>query len=194
LRGNNQDFTLKFVEPSDRSWERAALLSSLYDNKEMSEEVLNELVAGIVGLEASTAYMAWKKNNEKPVDGVLILKDYAKVQNLIKVQANETTYRPDLINETCKVALAYIQENSTEDKDLPQSEYDNLVSYLLDIPSDLFVDFTRQLFPTHKVFFKIAEEGKPGGRLCDRVEELYAEKEKTAAKQKEDSKKKAEKE
>lgn len=144
LRGaNNQDFDLKMVEPSDRSWHAVARLS---DDKEIPENLLNELVSGIVGTEAATAFMAWKKNAEKPIDATEVLKSYKKVKDRVLEQASEKNYRPDLLNETMVGLIAHCQTLSDETKTLlSKKEYDNVIAFAMDLPNDLYVKFFKDM-------------------------------------------------
>lgn len=166
LRGNNQDFTLKFVEPSDRSWEKVGLLANLYDSGEMPETILNELVAGLVGLEASTAYMSWKKTSEKPVEGAKVLADYSSVQKTIKDYGDPANYRSDLLNETKQQVIEILK---AEGKTITPSEYENLVTFMLDLPNDVFYDLNKQMFRIPQVFLKLVDETRlyPKIQLCE---------------------------
>ncbi len=114
LRGKTQDFVLNMVEPSDRSWE---MVSRLSNDKDMPEDILNELVTGIVGVEAAVAFMAWKKTAEKPIDGTAVLKDYKKVRDQVLQQVDAKTYRPDLLNDTKQQVIDYIIKKKDNDKE-----------------------------------------------------------------------------
>lgn len=173
LRGKTEDFTLKMVEPSDRSWETVSRLSN---DKEMPEEILNELVTGIVGIEAAVAFMAWKKTAEKPIDGLEVLKNYKKVQDAVKSQADAASYRPDLLNDTQQQIINYIVKKKETDKELTAKEYDNLVAFMMDLPNDLFTEFNRQMFKVPKFFAKLAEDKT----LLPKIEMCLVDKEKNA--------------
>lgn len=164
LRGVTEEFTLDFVTPSDRSWERAGRLIDLQDKGEMPEDILNELLVGIVGLEASTSFSSWKKTDEKPVSGEAVLKNYKKVRPLILSQVDEAKYRPDLLNETKQEIFRDLQAKG-DDVELPVKQYDNLVAFGNDLPDDLFVDFVRQAVKFPKIFLKFADEVKLGEKI-----------------------------
>jgi AAA domain (dynein-related subfamily) len=172
LRANTKEFNLNYVEPSDRSWEKAGVLVDMYDKKEMDETMLNELLVGLVGLEASTAYMSWKKTAEKPIEGALILSDYKKVRKEILAQTDEKNYRSDLINETRRQVVEVIKEKG--EKTLTDKEYKNLVAFMLDVPNDMFIDFSRELFKIPHVFELLCDETA----LHDKIEKCEAEKKK----------------
>lgn len=172
LRGNNEDFNLKFVEPSDRSWEKVGLLANIYDSKRMPDDILNELVAGLIGLEASTAYMSWKKNSEKPIEGSAVLQGYDKVRKVIVEQSSAENYRPDLLNSTKQQILDHVKSLG-EGTELPVPEYDNLVAFINDLPNDLFVEFVQQAFRIPSLFLKLADEVK----IKEKTEKLVSEKE-----------------
>lgn len=155
LRGANSEFNLNNVEPSDRSW---AAVSRLVKNKTIPDDTLNELVTGLVGMEAATAFLSWKKNSEKPVSGALVLKDYKKVQKEIRAQTDAVNYRPDLINETKQQIMEIIKAKPVEEDSLTDKEYKNLVAFMVDLPNDLFIEFNKQCFKVPKLFLKLADE------------------------------------
>lgn len=165
LRGKTEDFVLNMVEPSDRSWE---MVSRLSNDKDMPDYILNELVTGIVGIEAAVAFMAWKKTAEKPIDGALVLKSYDKVRELVVSQADSKNYRPDLLNDTKQQVLDIILKKKEKEKELTAKEYDNLVAFMLDLPNDLFTEFCRQTFKVPKFFTQLAEDKRiePKIELC----------------------------
>lgn len=158
LRGVGADFNLNYVTPSDRSWEFVSRLTELFDNKQLDDEIYNELMVGIVGLEASTAYLAWKKTADKPVDGMLVLDNYKKVQKTIVEQADSKNYRPDLLNDTKQSIVAFIQKQDKDKDPLSDKQYENLIAFMLDLPNDLFIDFNRQFFKVPKLLIRLAEE------------------------------------
>lgn len=176
LRGATKDFTLDYVTPSDRSWEQMQRLTNMYDKKELPEDIFNELAVGIVGLEASTAFLSWKKNAEKPIDGLMVLKSYPQVRDQIVAQLDVNNYRSDLINET-KQQIIEILKTKKEDEELTPLEYNNLVAFCADLPNDLFISQLRQLFQTPKLFIKLTDEAETGGKWCEKVDKCLVEKE-----------------
>lgn len=166
LRANTKEFQLKYVEPSDRSWEKASQLIELLDKKEVEESIFNELLAGLLGLEASTAYMAWKKTNEKPVEGSLVLKDYSKVQKIIKAQGTIENYRSDLLNETKTQVLDAVAAINV-DGELPEKEYGHLVAFMNDLPNDLFAGFLKSLMKFPKLLIILAKNDNLTAKIQD---------------------------
>lgn len=166
LRGANAEFNLNDVEPSDRSW---AAVSRLVKNKNIPDDTLNELVAGLVGMEAATAFLAWKKTSEKPVSGALVLKDYKKVQKEILAQADVSNYRPDLINETKQQIMEIIKAKPIEEDPLTDKEYKNLVAFMIDLPNDLFIEFSKQHFKVPKLFLRLADESDKNKAFEDKI-------------------------
>lgn len=168
LRGPTKDFTLDYVQPSDRSWE---MVSRLLSNHTTPDDILNELITGIVGTAAATAYMAYKKTAEKPIDGEMVMKNYKKVKKEVQLQSTETGYRPDLLNETTNQIIDYVK-SIKEDKELDVKEYNNLVAFMMDIPNDLFVKFVKDLLKTPKLFLKLSENDE----LIPKIDKCLAEK------------------
>lgn len=167
LRGANTEFNLeKTVEPSDRSW---AAVGRLVDNKNIPDDVLNELITGLVGLSAATAFLSWKKTSEKPVDGALVLKDYKKVKKTIVEQGSAENYRPDLVNETMVQITKILMDKPKEEDPLTDKEYKNLVAFLVDIPNDLFIKFNKELFKVPKLFLKIVDESDKNKEFDNKI-------------------------
>jgi MoxR-like ATPase len=177
LRADTADFSLDYVQPSDRSWEAVSRLTNMYDNGEMPEDIYNELVAGIVGTEASTALMADKKKAEKPIEGLMVLRSYPQVRQQILEQVKPDYYRPDLINDTKNQITAYLK-NLKEGEELSTTEYDNLVAFGNDLTNDLFIDQVQTTFDNAaKVFLKLTDEAEDGGRWAAKVDALIVEQE-----------------
>ncbi len=156
LRGDTKEFNLNNVTPSDRSW---ATASRLVDDNTIPEDIQNELVAGLVGMEGATAFMAWKKKAEKPIEGALVLSNYKKVRKEILAQGDAANYRADLLNET-KVQILDIIKAKKENEELSDKEYGNLVAFLGDLPNDLFKSMSKDLFNNPKLFLKLAADKK----------------------------------
>lgn len=155
LRGSTKDFNLAYVTPSDRSTEQVC---RLVDDKTIPDNILNELVAGLIGLEAATALMAYRQTAEKPISGEAVLNSYKKVRKAIVAQCDDKAYRPDLVNDTKQQVLDIIKEKK-EQADVSDTEYSNLVAFMLDIPNDLFVDMVKQLAKIpNKLFIKLADD------------------------------------
>jgi hypothetical protein len=178
LRGANKEFTLDNVEPSDRSW---AAVSRLVKNKNIPEDTLNELVTGLVGLTAATAFLAYKKTADKPVEGKLILKDYKKVQKAILAQVTTENYRPDLLNETMVQINEIITAEPKDKEPLTDKEYKNLVAFMIDLPPELFTKFNLDLFKTPKLFLKLADESDTNKVFEKKIEDCAVTKLNAAA-------------
>jgi len=175
LRGATKDFNLAYVTPSDRSMEQVC---RLMDDKEIPDDILNELVAGLVGLEAATALMAFRQTAEKPIEGAVILANYKKVQKTIQAQCDSKNYRPDLVNDTKGQVISIIQQRKAVE-DFSDVEYKNLTAFMLDMPNDLFTDMVNQLVKIpNKLFLKLADDAD----LMDKANQCLAEKESKEAK------------
>lgn len=155
LRGNTEDFKLEYVTPSDRSWERVSHLENLKVELNIDEDMMNELVTGIVGTEAAISYKSYQAKAEKPVDAALILKSYPKVQKEIKAQYSPENYRGDLISATTDALLVLLKDRG--DKELPTKELNNILAFICDMPPEVLIAFTEGLFATHhsKLFLQI---------------------------------------
>lgn len=152
LRGSNKDFSLSSVQPSDRSWE---MVSRLVQLDIPDANILNELVSGLIGTEASTAYLAYVENQEKPVTGKEIIKKYDKFRDRIKSYATLENYRSDLLNETANSTLEYLTEMKGVIND---KEYANLIAFAVDLPNDVTFPFLRKFIEFKDIFLKMIEE------------------------------------
>lgn len=151
LRGNNKDFDLKMVQPSDRSWQKVSDLISVGVD---DTKILNELISGLVGIEASTAYMSFVENEERPVEGETVVKDYKSVRDRIKDYSTVENYRSDLLNETANSVLAYLDSVKGEVTD---EEHDNVIQFAMDIPNDVAFPYLRKMINYKGIFLKMIE-------------------------------------
>jgi MoxR-like ATPase len=173
LRDKTEEFNLNFVTPSDRSWTTVARLSQ--DNT-IPEHMLNELVTGLVGTEAATAFLAYKRKAEKPVAGADVLKNYKKVQATILDQCSEKNYRADMISTTTKEIVDIIKARPETDEPATK-EFDNLVAFMNDITDDIFVTFAKDLTKTPRWLLKLSQDKS----LMPKIERCLVEKAKAKA-------------
>jgi len=106
------------------------MLSQLIDNNVIPNNCLHEVASGIIGVEASTAYVQSLKNKfEKPITAQEIFKDYTKVKTkhkrILKESRNDMVYMTmvDVISE-CEVHK------------FKQSEISNFIGYLEDCSAE----------------------------------------------------------
>jgi Cdc6-like AAA superfamily ATPase len=89
-----------------------------------------EIVAGITGKEAATAYMSYlAKNYERPVSGEEVLKDYSKVKEKVLKQRNKS-------DETY-VTIKQIVGICDTLKKLDKKQQKNLIEFILDLTADM---------------------------------------------------------
>lgn len=128
------------VTPSRRSWEAVDRLMKI----KTPVNLLRELVAGLVGTTASTAFIKSLSDSDKPINGKDILDTYDKVAPRIKKYSDSKTGgRQDMLKFTCDSLLETIQEMK---KKPTKDQSTNIVEFLKVIPKDLAFDLCRNLY------------------------------------------------
>lgn len=138
LQAELESFELE-ATPSRRSWE---LVNRLMVEK-TPNNLLRELVAGLVGTAASTAFIKSLSDTNKPISGKEILEDYAKFQPKIKKYSDSKSGRQDMLKYTCDSLLEAIQELK---KKPTKDQAKNAVEFLKEVPKDLSFDLCRNLY------------------------------------------------
>lgn len=152
LRGSAKDFSLDYVQPSDRSWE---MVSRLMSAGITEARILNELISGLVGTEASVAYLSFMENEEKPIKGKDIVKKYDKQRAKVQSYSTVENYRSDLLTDTANSVLEYLHEVNGV---VTEKEYKNLIQFALDIPNDVTFPFLQKFIEHKDIFLKMIEE------------------------------------
>lgn len=128
------------VKPSRRSWEAVDRLIKV----KTPVNLLRELVSGLVGTVASTAFIKSLSDTDKPISGKDILDSYDKVAARIKKYSDSKTGgRQDMIKYTCDSLLEAIQELK---KKPTKEQSSNIVEFLKIIPKDLAFESCRNLY------------------------------------------------
>lgn len=139
LQAELESFELE-VLPSRRSWE---LVDRLMKEK-TPQSLLRELVSGLVGTAAATAFIKSLSDSDKPITGKEILEDYAKFEKKIEKYADSKSGgRQDMLKYTCDSLLEEIQALK---KKPTKEQAKNAVEFLKAIPKDLSFDLCRNLY------------------------------------------------
>lgn len=127
------------VTPSNRSFEAVDRLLKVGP----PATLMHDLIGGLIGIAATSAFIRSMSETEAPVTGMEILKNYAEVAEKIKKYSDpQTGGRHDLIKNTCENLLEVIQEL----KQVPTIEQSaNVVQFIKDIPRDLAFELCRDL-------------------------------------------------
>ncbi len=165
LSGELEDFSIE-RKPSRRSWESVQKLLAV----KTPVNILEELVAGLVGMEASTAFIKSLSSTDKPISGKEILADYAKYQKRVQKYSDaKTGGRQDL--------LAYTKDSLIEEikgrgkKGITKEEGENFGEFLIDLPKEFsFIicqevymeDFMRPVIDGNKKLIEILTTAKHG--------------------------------
>lgn len=128
------------VKPSRRSWEAVDRLMKY----QTPVNLMRELVSGLVGTSAATAFIKSLSDTDKPISGKEVLEDYKKVSSRIKKYSDaKTGGRQDMLKYTCDSLLEAIQELK---KKPTKDQADNAISFLKEIPKDLSFNVCRDLY------------------------------------------------
>lgn len=165
LASELEDFSIE-RKPSRRSWEAVHRLMSV----KTPINILEELVAGMVGMEASTAFIKSLSSTDKPISGKEVLADYPKLQKRVQKYSDaKTGGRQDL--------LAYTKDSLIEEikgrgkKGLTKEEGENFGEFLMDLPKEFsFIicqevymeDFMRPIIDGNKKLIDILTTAKHG--------------------------------
>lgn len=128
------------VKPSRRSWEAVDRLMKV----KTPVNILRELVSGLVGTTAATAFIKSLSDTDKPISGKDILDNYDKVASRVKKYSEaKTGGRQDMLKYTCDSLLEAIQELKNKPTDAQSA---NVVEFLKTIPKDLAFNICRDLY------------------------------------------------
>ncbi len=104
-------------------------LSLLFKSGAIPQDLEFEIIAGILGKEAATAFIKFMdKNYERPVNGEDVLEDYASVREKVKKQAKKA--------EEMHVTIKQIVGIAETSKKLTKAQMKNLIDFVDDIPAD----------------------------------------------------------
>lgn len=140
-----QEFSVDdIVKPSRRTWVE-------YIDKLVKvgtpDDILQELLKGGVGITISTAFFKYLENDDKPLSPEDVLNDYKKNKNKIqKFMDNKEGVRADILKVTLENVFAYLKKLGEDNKTVSKKQGENLIDYLLDIPSDLTYSFLVDAF------------------------------------------------
>lgn len=140
LQSKLEEFTLEEVKPSRRSWDAVSRLISA----ETPLPILQELCYGLVGHEATVAFMSSLKNKDKPITATNIIKEFSSFEDRIKKYSdNETGGRLDLIKYTCDDLIDTLKSRK---KKLTKDEEKNILGFVKIIPRDLCFNVLHELY------------------------------------------------
>ena len=125
------------IKHSLRSWERLSAIHKL----DLAQEIKFECYRGIVGIEIATAFMRSCAGEDMPLTAKEILKRDKKTQ--AKIQKWVSNGRIDLLSTSVQNLIDEIKDSTS----VPQTNSDNVIAFVLDIPKDLASMF---MYEIHK--------------------------------------------
>jgi hypothetical protein len=133
-----EDFDLD-VKPSRRSW---FALDRIYKQKP-PQHILMALAKGLVGSQASMAFIKSLSTTDKPIVAEDILKSFPKLKKRIVDYSNPKNSRIDMLKFTSYSLLQYCKKREEQ---LNKDESKNLADFLKLIPTDLSYALARELY------------------------------------------------
>lgn len=128
------------VTPSRRSWEAVDRLMKV----KTPVHLLRELVSGLVGTTAATAFIKSLSDTDKPITGKDIIENYSKFESKIKKYSDSKTGgRQDMLKYTCDSLLEAVQEMK---KKPTKEQASNISEFLKQIPKDLAFSLCQNLY------------------------------------------------
>lgn len=148
------------ITPDRRAW--LEMIAPL-ENEEFDEVTRFELYKGIVGFVAATAFRTYKMSSEKKLRLKDILKRYDMVrERVISLSAGKEA-RLDILN----VPIEEITEKLKDSEFVMTfDECENFKRYLLDIPKECVVSFTKK---ASKLMFKNKDQLLNDAEFCKRI-------------------------
>lgn len=122
LEKEGERFSLDYVKPTRRTWEGVHRFLQTNPPK----DIVNEVMMGLVGVEATSAYNSFMKNWDIVLKGEDVIKKYKTVKDKIQVD------RVDVLNNTCNEILEYLETN-----DVTKKQAQNIVDFAIHIPKDI---------------------------------------------------------
>jgi hypothetical protein len=114
-----------------------------------------EIVAGILGKPAATAFITYMdKNYTRPVNGEEVLKDYKAVREKVLKQ----TKKAEEMYVTNKQIIGIAEASN---KKLTKKQQDNLLDYIDDLPADIAAGLVHEL--PSEIVSAMVEEGQKTG-------------------------------
>lgn len=128
------------VTPSRRSWEAVDRLMKV----KTPVNLLRELVSGLVGTTAATAFIKSLSDTDKPITGKDVIENYSKFASKVKKYSDSKSGgRQDMLKYTCDSLLEAIQELK---KKPTKEQGENISSFLKEIPKDLSFSLCQNLY------------------------------------------------
>lgn len=138
LQQDLEEFSIECA-PSRRSWEAVNKLVEV----DTPMNLLRELVIGLTGITAGSAFIKSFDNQDKPIYGKDILESFPKFKKKIESYSDPEKARIDLLKITCDTLMECFNDRT---KTLTKSEANNLSNFLVIIPKDLSFNLCRELY------------------------------------------------
>jgi hypothetical protein len=138
LNTKRSDFVIK-ASPSPRSNMRFAKLEQAAEQMNVPEHLIKEMGYGMIGIEATCAYYAYKAdNNNKAFTAEQILNDFPKFKEKIEQYSSAEANRNDMLAVVNENLAAFMKATV-----MSKQQEANFVDYFCTLPRDLAMGFYR---------------------------------------------------
>lgn len=141
LEESGAEFDIKnVVKPSRRSWESFdRLLKSGIDN-----DVLSDVMQGLVGFTATLAYLKFMENDDKPLTLEQVMNEYPKHHaKVLKHASAAEGERGDLLKVTCDTLIAHFKD---EKATVTKEQAINILRFLDACPNDMVYSTLKEIY------------------------------------------------
>lgn len=139
--GSKETFSVDdYAKPSRRTWLK--YLNELY-NVKTPESIIKALMKSLVGVTASTAFIKFLENEEKPLTALEIVDDYKNQKKRVKkLLTNKSGIRTDLFKVSAENLKAYL----TGVTSFTEEQGKNIVDFVFDLPADYLIVVLRDIY------------------------------------------------
>lgn len=142
LDKEHKPWSLDFVHPSRRSWDRLSKVLNIIEKKPEYKEIELELMFGIVGEKAALAYKSFRDTYIKSIKAKDVLDAYT-VNATVKKSVTDAVSkgRPDMIGTLNEEVIKLLEGM----KGLTQLQADNLGALVTDLPVELAYSLSQKI-------------------------------------------------
>jgi MoxR-like ATPase len=149
LEAKHSHFDLP-IKVDRRAWERGSKLFEVGT----PTPLLEQLLAGIVGLESTVAYMRYLKDCDKPLTAEAILIMDAQTQAMLEKWINPESMQASLLSISCDNLKAHIVKMDENKQLFDAALKKNLMLFLTTVPKDIIYPTVLDLVTTNSEAFR----------------------------------------
>lgn len=133
-----EEFSLDFVKPSNRTWDR---VQSLVFDESFPERLRLETLIGMVGVECATSVLGFMKTMEKELTAEDIIHNFEKSEAKLRTYVDGESIRTDVISNIIDGTFRILTNQLVEKGETDKESLQNIVKFFKIIPKELAVSF-----------------------------------------------------